>query len=412
MRISAMGLRAASGVLLAMACVPASAQKAAPLELPEALSRAGALAPALEEARADVDAAAGAAVQAGLAPNPQLSAELENIAGSGAFSGLNAVDATLAVSQRLELGGKRSARRRAAERELNAVQLEAAMTRADLALDVRTLFIDAAAATARVDLAQSVVRRAEELARIAGALVDAGREPPLRSLRAEAALGEAEAALAEARAAAVAARFALASLWGETGAPPNLSVEIPTLNPPVNIDASAALALQTASAQRAAAEAVVTRERAYAVPDLTVSAGVRRLEGADAEAAVISAAIDLPFRNRNQGNILSAQARVRGAAAREQRVRAEFFRDTASARANLRAAESRVETLSERSVPQAEDALELARIGYRNGRFTLIDVLDAAAARDAARRSLIAARAEREQAAARLIRLAATGENY
>ncbi|EMD83343.1 TolC family protein [Pacificimonas flava] len=412
MQISAMGLRAACGVLLAAACVPAAAQESAPLGLAGALSRAGALAPALEEAQANVDAAAGAAVQAGLAPNPELSAELENVAGSGAFSGLRSVEATLAVSQRLELGGKRGARRRAAREQLGAVRLEALMTRADLALAVRSRFIEAAAATARAALAESVVERAQELARIAGALVDAGREPPLRSLRAEAALGEAEAALAEARAVAISARYALASLWGETTAPPMLSAEIPELRAPSNIDSSSALAIQTAAAQRGAAEAAVSRERAYAVPDMTVSAGVRRLEGANAEAAVVSASIGLPFRNRNQGNILTAQARVRGAAAQEQLVRAEFYRDTARARAELRAAEARSETLAERSVPQAEDALRLARIGYRNGRFTLIDVLDAAATRDAVRRSLIAARAEREQAAARLIRLAATEETY
>lgn len=412
MQISAMGLRAACGVLLAAACVPAAAQESAPLGLAGALSRAGALAPALEEAQANVDAAAGAAVQAGLAPNPELSAELENVAGSGAFSGLRSVEATLAVSQRLELGGKRGARRRAAREQLGAVRLEALMTRADLALAVRSRFIEAAAATARAALAESVVERAQELARIAGALVDAGREPPLRSLRAEAALGEAEAALAEARAVAISARYALASLWGETTAPPMLSAEIPELRAPSNIDSSSALAIQTAAAQRGAAEAAVSRERAYAVPDMTVSAGVRRLEGANAEAAVVSASIGLPFRNRNQGNILTAQARVRGAAAQEQLVRAEFYRDTASARAELRAAEARSETLAERSVPQAEHALRLARIGYRNGRFTLIDVLDAAATRDAVRRSLIAARAEREQAAARLIRLAATEETY
>ena len=373
MQISAMGLRAACGVLLAAACVPAAAQESAPLGLAGALSRAGALAPALEEAQANVDAAAGAAVQAGLAPNPELSAELENVAGSGAFSGLRSVEATLAVSQRLELGGKRGARRRAAREQLGAVRLEALMTRADLALAVRSRFIEAAAATARAALAESVVERAQELARIAGALVDAGREPPLRSLRAEAALGEAEAALAEARAVAISARYALASLWGETTAPPMLSAEIPELRAPSNIDSSSALAIQTAAAQRGAAEAAVSRERAYAVPDMTVSAGVRRLEGANAEAAVVSASIGLPFRNRNQGNILTAQARVRGAAAQEQLVRAEFYRDTASARAELRAAEARSETLAERSVPQAEDALRLARIGYRNGRFTLID---------------------------------------
>ena len=70
-------------------------------------------------------------------------------------------------------------------------------------------------------------------------------------------------------------------------------------------------------------------------------------------------------------------------------------------------AETRVETLSTTSLPQAEEALRLVRIGYRNGRFPLIEVLSAAEARDAIREALIAAQEDRGQAAAELIRLAA-----
>jgi cobalt-zinc-cadmium efflux system outer membrane protein len=51
--------------------------------------------------------------------------------------------------------------------------------------------------------------------------------------------------------------------------------------------------------------------------------------------------------------------------------------------------------------------LRLVRIGYRNGRFPLIEVLSAAEARDAIREALIAAQEDRGQAAAELIRLAA-----
>ena len=58
-------------------------------------------------------------------------------------------------------------------------------------------------------------------------------------------------------------------------------------------------------------------------------------------------------------------------------------------------------------LPQAEEALRLVRIGYRNGRFPLIEVLSAAEARDAIREALITAQQDRGQAAAELIRLAA-----
>ena len=49
----------------------------------------------------------------------------------------------------------------------------------------------------------------------------------------------------------------------------------------------------------------------------------------------------------------------------------------------------------------------MVRIGYRNGRFPMIEVLSAAEARDAIREALITAQEDRGQAAAELIRLAA-----
>ncbi|MDN8682987.1 TolC family protein, partial [Staphylococcus aureus] len=88
-----------------------------------------------------------------------------------------------------------------------------------LALSVRERYVAAVAAQARVDLAQDVVERSRELARIAGELVKAGREPPLRSLRASATLAEAEAELEAAEAASLAARSALGALWGSDNVP-------------------------------------------------------------------------------------------------------------------------------------------------------------------------------------------------
>jgi len=59
------------------------------------------------------------------------------------------------------------------------------------------------------------------------------------------------------------------------------------------------------------------------------------------------------------------------------------------------------------SLPQAEEALRLVEIGYRNGRFPLIEVLAAAQARDAIRENLIQAEETRSLLAARLIWLTA-----
>lgn len=404
--------RALSGALLALLSAPCALVAQDVLTLEEALRQAGVAAPVLAEAEAEIAAARGQARQAAYGPNPELALDVENIAGEGAFRGLTATEYTLAISQRLELGGKRDARRAAAAAQVRAAQLAGALTGAELALAVRERYLAAVAAGARVRLAGNVVDRSRELARIAAALVDAGREPPLRALRANAALAEAEAELTGAEADSEAARRALgASLGLGGGDMPPVTAEFPQIiaaAPPTG--SVEALELRLAAAQRRVAEAAVRQEEALRVPDLTVSAGVRRFEETGDQAFVLGAAIPLPLRDRNAGNIAAAQARVAAAAAREARLRAEFSAGLASAAAQYRAASARVETLSQTSLPQAEEALRLARVGYRFGRFTLLDVLDAAAARDAASRALIAAQTDQGVAAARLIRFSQVPE--
>jgi cobalt-zinc-cadmium efflux system outer membrane protein len=162
-----------------------------------------------------------------------------------------------------------------------------------------------------------------------------------------------------------------------------------------------------ARAERVAAEAEIVRERSLRVPDPTVSAGVRRFEESNDNAFVVGVSIPLPIRNRNQGNILAAQARARAAGAREAVALADYRQAVAEARAAYLSAEVKASTLASGSLPQADEALRLAQIGYRNGKFPLLEVLAAADARDAIRRSLIDAREAQGSAAARLIRLAA-----
>jgi len=405
-----------SGLALAAYAMPAAAQERELLSLEEALSRSGLSEGAAETQsnprivgpRADTEAAQALVGQARLRPNPEVSFEVENIAGSGAFSGLSATEYTLSVGQRLELGGKRGARVQAAEAQAQLANVRADLAEAELGFLVRERYVVAAAAASRVELALDIVERNVELARIAGVLVEVGREPPLRGLRAQAALAEARAELQAAEAASLAARTALAALWSDEGAPPVVPSDFPDIVPPSTVLVSTTgLQLQAARAESRAAEAEIDRERSLRVPDPVVSAGVRRFEETNDNAFLVGVSIPLPFANRNQGNIAAAQARLRAANAREAVALADFEQAVTRARAQYLAAEARVETLSATSLPQAEEALRLVRIGYRNGRFPLIEVLSAAEARDDIREALIAAQEDQVQAAAELIRLAA-----
>lgn len=377
------------------------------VSLEEALRLAGAQSPAIDVSQAEVDAARGNERQEGLRPNPEISVEAENIAGTGVFRGLRSTEMTVAVGQRLELGGKRGARKRAAAAETNVAEIEASIARAKLAAEVRLAYTDAVAAQNRLELANRVVERNRELARIAGILVEVGRDPPLRAIRAQGALGEAQAAQQSAEAEAYSARLSLASLWGGQ-APPERVQEIWLGEiDMIDFDPVQALTIQLAAANSNAAEAIIKRERANAVPDVTLSGGFRRFEESNDTAFVVGASIAIPLWNRNQGNVDIARARLRSAEARRTLQLLAVNRQFGIAQARLRAAKTRVQTLQNETLPQAEEALRLARLGYGYGKFNLIDVLDAAAARDSVENSLIEAKVARAQSVTTLLRLGA-----
>ncbi len=379
------------------------AAQAEPISLSDALSRGAESSPRIAQSRAQADAAEARARQAGVSPNPELSVEVENFAGTGTFSGLRSTEATLAISQRIELGGKRSARVAiaGAERDFAFLSYKAAL--ADLNRDIRLAHAELRADEDRAVLARDNTAAAEELARTAKVLVEAGRDPPLRQLRAEAALAEAKAEQARTFAELLIARRLLATLIGSEDAELSATTdaEMPPANVPLDIPS---LNEQLALAQRGAAQARVRLARADAVPDVTASGGVRRFAEGRETALVAGVSIALPFRDRNRGNIEAAQSESLAAESAARLARIDANRERQDARILLGAAEVRYEALAGPGIAQAEEALRLARIGYNAGRFSLLELLDAQTALTTAKLTLIQARLDRANALAALIR--------
>ena len=378
------------------------AQTAQTLTLEEALARAESNAPALIQAGAAVDAAQGRRQQAGLGPNPEARLEVENFSGSGLYSGLDLAETTLAIGQTIELGGKREARLRAGEAEVLAAQLSARIARADLTVEVKSRFATALASESQVALARAALGRANDLAKSAQALVDAGREPPLRARTAAA---EAQAELDRLIAADNAARSALAALLGDVTAPQRVVGSLADQQKPQGVpDPLQSLDVRLAEAQAVAARAIVDRERTAGTSDLTAELGLRRFEEDGESAVVFGLSLPIPIFNSNQGNVAAANADVRAADSRRVQSIAESVQRIRAAEDAYAAAESRVRTLEEIAGPTAQQALDLARTGFEAGRFSLLDVLDAEDAFASAQATLIEAQRDRAVAAAELER--------
>lgn len=346
------------------------------LSLAQALDEAFSRSPGVIAAEAEVAAAEARGRQAGFRENPQLSIEVENFAGTGELKGLRSAEATVSVNQRLDLGGRRSARVGSARAEINLRRLALAVARADVAREVRVQFATAIAARDRLAQAEENVELSKELARVTGILVDAGRDPPLRGIRARSALAQAEAEREAARADELAARTSLAALLGST-APIEEVTGSPLDIAPTTINVEQSLEVRVAEAEAALARAELEVQLAERRLDPAVGVGVRHVRETGDFGLVAGVSVPLQLFNRNQGNIAAARASI---AAAESRQRAALVGATARGRNAISAVEAagrRVTALYRSAVPEAREALRLAQLSYTEGRSTLVELLDA-----------------------------------
>lgn len=376
------------------------------ITLAEALDLARNGSPSVGIADAQLDAARSRQRQAGTGLNPELSYDVENFSGSGALRGMDSAESTIGISQQFELGGKQQARGEAAGKQADAVSVRGQIARADLDLAVRERFAELAAAEERLELARAAVDRANRLSSLAQTLVDAGREPPLRVLRAQALLAAASAQLNIATAEHAASQRALSALWG--GDRDLLDAigpwEFQQPNDKLNTAPNETLDYRLAEAEHDAAEAALRLEKANSWIDVTVSAGYRRFEATGENALVAGVSIPIPIQNMNGGAIAAARADDRAAELQLRVSLTDAVRKLNDARSAYEAADARVSALETQASRQAEEALNLAQIGYEAGRFQLIDVLDAQDAFATIRDAAVDARLARAKAAAALIR--------
>lgn len=409
--------RILAATLAASVCVSgAQAQTSPPanlqegLTLEQALTLAGANAPGIGAADAGVRAADSQRRVAGRRPNPTLSAEVENVVGTGPYSGVRGAETTIGMSLPLELGGKRSARIAVADNQAARARLAIVVARADLRLRVIQAFNLAVASDRRALVARDQLATADEGLRVARVRVRAGRVSPLEEQRADITRINTRTALEQAQRTLVLARGNLARLIGrEPGA---LDVSWfdrigGGVGPREAAAPSGTLALAIAEAEVATTNAQVRLARSQRVPDLTISAGARRLEATNDVAAVFGVSLPIPLFNNGRASVDVARAQRDQAEALRRVALFDAQQAIATAETDLANAEANARTATGPALAAAQEAARIARIGYREGKFGQLDLLEAERTLAQTRVAAIDALAAHHDAQARLERLTA-----
>ena len=370
---------------------PEMAEPAGELTLRQALALALTRSPELAAVSYDIRIGEARILQAKLLPNPEAEFTSENIAGSGEYSGANLSENTLLLGQLIELGGKRRARVREAASGRDLAGFDYETKKREVFLKTAQDFIDVLALQRRVAINEQLVRLANDFIPVVVKRIEAGKASNLEKTRFDVAIGSARIDLEQAKHDLVAARQRLASRWGSLK--PRFASVVG------NLDATPATASLDVLAGRLAAnprlarfgaevaqrEAALAREKAAAVPDVTLRAGGRQINEANDTTAVLGFSVPLPLWNRNQGNIRAARERIDRADAEQAAVAAELMTELTEGYENIERARAAITILRENVLPGSEEALKATTEGFEAGRFSYLDVLEARRTTGAAR---------------------------
>lgn len=404
-------------VSYAQTSFPSSATSAAPesrvvepagtLTLSAALDLALRANPGIAVATREVQAMEGSVRQAGVIPNPELAASVEDTRRETRTT-------TIQFNQPIELGGKRAARISAAERGRDAAMIDLAGRKAEVRANVVAAFYDVITAQERYRLAGATVELAQRATSIASKRVQAGKVSPVEETRARVAESGVRVELGQAASELETARRRLAATWGSTtpgfdraqdhmGELPS----VPTLPELAQrLEQSPDLLRARMEVQRRQALAQVERSRR--IPDPVVSIGAKRDEQLGRNQAIIGVSVPLPLFDRNQGNILEALRRTDKARDELTATEVRLHSELAQAYGRLSATRNEVSLLQKEVLPGAQSAYEATTKGFELGKFSFLEVLDAQRTFFQAQSQYLRALAETQRATAEIDRLVGT----
>jgi cobalt-zinc-cadmium efflux system outer membrane protein len=382
-----------SGLLIAFAMTATaetgSVNAGSTITMDEAVTRSLKSNPALVASGYQIEAHKGEILQAGLKPNPELRISLQNVLGTGLYSGFRSAETTLSIGWLLERG-KREGRVEVAQSSLSVFEIAAEAERLDIATETARVFLDILANQERLIEVKNAVQFSEDTVEALRTRVQAGRISTSELARAEAELFRKRLELEDLKHDLVTAHYQLAAQWGDTQPDfVNASGNALALPASVSFENLVSLLDRNPDIERYTFEqqlndAELRLAEARAKPSWTVSAGFRRFEFSNDQAFVADMTIPLTTRNRNQGSIAKAQANMmRTDAERETislRIRTQLFALSQEMNHSLHKAHILQEEIIPRSqlaLAEIQKAYLLGRYGYSELRLVQAELLDA-----------------------------------
>jgi cobalt-zinc-cadmium efflux system outer membrane protein len=321
-------------------------------------------------------------VQAGLLPNPEIEASVENFGGDNDLEGFDSAETTIQINQMIELGGKRAKRKQVASLEKDISQWDYESKRLDVFTDISKSFWDVVAGQEKYAIAEEISRVADNAYNLVAERVKAGKAPPLDEIQSKVTVTTTRIEFEQSKRALEAARKKLAATWGSSEPIfEKVAADIGAINLPPSLENLEANLSKNPDLARWDTEmeknrAMVKLADADSIPDLTVGAGPRYYNESDKVAFVMNVSVPIPIFNRNQGG--TTEARFSLAKARESRKAAllKALKDLDQAYQDLSSSYLTADSLMKIAIPAAQTAFSAALEGYREGKIGYLAVLE------------------------------------
>lgn len=320
----------------------------------------------------------GRVQQAGLAPSPELSFELEDALGTGDHTGFDSAQATISIGWVLERG----VRQRyidAARAGSSLFSVEADIKQLDAAAETARRYLVSLAYQARMINADKTVQLAEETIEAVQKRVKAGKTPEAELSRAQAELARRKLEREDIEHELVSANRRLAAQWGETALNfARVKGDIVSL-PPVESFETLRLRLQQnpefarfLSDQRLK-KAELQLAQAQNKPSWRVNAGVRHIGTTNDMAFVTGITIPFGERTRNPGRIAEANANLEKINLEENAARVRIETTLYVMYEKLQHSIHVIDTVRGEIIPPLEQALTETRRAYNLGRYSYLE---------------------------------------
>ena len=382
----------------------AAAATAEPLSLAKAIELALEGNPEVAAAKRQWEATEGQVLQGRSRPNPELAYSLEDTRSKTRTQSWQ-------LNLPVELGGKRAARTKAAEKTREQAQAQLAELQATVRANVAAAYFDVLTAQERLVLARDSAALAKSSTDTVSKRVAAGKVSPVEESKARVAEAGVRVELAQAASEQRNALSRLFALLGRIDAPYTVlegkAENLPSVPSLADLQPliSSAPGVVLARIEVDRRKALTALEQSKRVPDVTVSVGMQRSNETQRNVLLFGVSVPLPVFDRNQGNLLEALKLEDKARDELQAASVRLHSEVAQARERLSTITAEVQSLQQDVLPGAKSAYDAATIGFENGKFNFLEVLDAQRTYFTAKSQYLKALGEAHRAAADIDRL-------